>query len=160
MKPSHVVPVVLLTLAGIAGLGIFQREREQRRAVEESVQAARSLCEQWADRLDKQTTETGVYVRWEGETLPDGDPWGRPLRVSYSQGGVAEAFEVRSLGPDGQSHTPDDIVTSRMAMNLKGIGTGIKQGAEETARNTAKGAVQGLVDGTREALGGGKKKPQ
>ena len=160
MKPGHVVPVVLLILAGIAGLGFLLREREQRRIEEVRKQEVRSLCEQWADRLDRQTTETGVYVRWEGETLPDGDPWGRPLRVSYSQGGVAEAFEVRSLGPDGQSHTPDDVVASRMAMNLKGIGTGIKQGAEETARNTARGAVQGLVDGTREALSGGKKKPQ
>jgi hypothetical protein len=159
MKPSHVVPVVLLVLAGIAGLGFLFREREQRRAVEENKQAARSLCEQWADRLDKQTTDTGVYVRWEGETLPDSDPWGNPLRVSYSQGGVAEAIEVRSLGPDGHSHTPDDVVASRMAMNFKGVGTGIKQGAEETARNAARGAVQGLIDGTKEALGGENKKP-
>lgn len=159
MKPGHVVPVVLLALAGIAGLGFLFREREQRRIEEVRKQEVRSLCEQWADRLDRQTTDAGVYVRWEGETLPDDDPWGRPLRVSYSQGGVAEAVEVRSLGPDGESHTADDVIASRMAMNFKGVGTGIKQGAEETARNAAKGAVRGLIDGTKEALGGGKKEP-
>jgi hypothetical protein len=159
MKPGHVVPVVLLVLAGVAGAGFVLREREQRRIEEERKQAAVSLCTQWADRLDGQTTEAGVYVRWEGETLPDSDPWGRPLLVSYSQGGVAEAVEVRSLGPDGQSHTADDVIASRMAMNFKGVGTGIKQGAEETARNAARGAVQGLIDGTKEALGGENKKP-
>lgn len=137
MKPGRVVPVVLLVLAGIAGLEYLLREREQRRVEEVRKQEVRSLCEQWADRLDGQTTEAGVYVRWEGETLPDSDPWGRPLRVSYSQGGVAEALEVRSLGPDGQSHTPDDVTASRMAMNFKGVGTGIKRGAAETARNAA-----------------------
>jgi hypothetical protein len=156
MKPGHVVPIVLLVLAGIAGLGFLFREREQRRIEEVRKQEVRSHCEQWADRLDRQTTDTGVYVRWEGETLPDDDPWGRPLRVSYSQGGVAEAVEVRSLGPDGESHTADDVIASRMAMNFKGVGTGIKQGAEETARNAAKGAVRGLIDGTKETLGGGK----
>jgi Type II secretion system (T2SS), protein G len=159
MKPGHVVPVVLLILAGIAGLGFLLREREQMRIEEVRKQEVRSLCEQWADRLDRQTTDTGVYVRWEGETLPDSDPWGRPLRVSYSQGGVAEAVEVRSIGPDGQSHTADDVVSSRMAMNFKGVGTGIKQGAEETTRNAAKGAVRGLIDGTKKALGGGTKEP-
>jgi hypothetical protein len=157
MKPGHVVPVVLLALAGIAGLGFLFREREQRRIEEVRKQEVRSLCEQWADRLDKQTTDAGVYVRWEGETLPDNDPWGNPLRVSYSQGGVAEAVEVRSLGPDGQSHTADDVTASRIAMNFKGVGTGIKQGAEETARNAAKGAIRGLIDGTKKALGGGTK---
>lgn len=159
MKPGHVVPVVLIALAGIAGLGFLLREREQRRIEEARKQEVRSLCEQWADQLDRQTTDTGVYVRWEGETLPDSDPWGRPLRVAYSQGGLAEAVEVRSFGPDGQTHTVDDIVVNRMAMNFKGVGTGIKQGAEETARNAAKGAVRGLIDGTKEALGGGKKEP-
>jgi hypothetical protein len=159
MKPGRVVPVVLLVLAGIAGVGYVLREREQRRVEEERRQAAVSLCTQWADRLDQQTKDTGVYVRWEGETLPDADPWGNPLQVSYTQGGLAEALEVRSLGRDGQTHTADDVVVNRMVMNFKGVGTGIKHGAEETARNAAKGAVQGLVDGTKEALGGGKKKP-
>src|SRR5262245_4749268 len=87
MKPGHVVPVVLLVLAGAAGVGFVLREHEQRKAEEGRKQAALSLCTQWADRLDGQTTEAGVYVRWDGETLPDADPWGHSLRVAYSRGG-------------------------------------------------------------------------
>ena len=75
------------------------------------------------------------------------------MQVSYSQGGIAETVEVRSLGPDGVSHTPDDVVATRTAVNFKGVGTGIKEGAEETARNAARGAVSGIAEGIKDHVG-------
>jgi hypothetical protein len=135
-------------------LGSGDRERQA------AIDNARAQCRQWADKLDKETTETGVYIRWQGETLPDKDPWGNELRVDYSQGGVAESLTVRSLGPDGKSHTDDDIIEQRYSVNFKGVGTGIKKNAEETARNVGKGLVKGFVEGGREAIHGEKKTPK
>ncbi len=122
-----------------------------------AVAEARAKCRQWADKLDRQTTETGVYIRWQGETLPDKDPWGNDLRVDYSAGGLAENVTVRSLGPDGKSHTDDDVVEQRLSVNLKGVGAGIKKNAEETAHHIGKGLVRGVVDGGKESIRGAKK---
>jgi hypothetical protein len=155
MKPSVAILGVVLVLLGLFGYQYVSAEIEKNRVAAERLEAAKSLCNQWADKLDQQTTDAGVYVRWDDETLPENDPWGRPLRVAYSQGGVAEMVQVRSLGPDGESHTADDVVATRSAMNFKGIGTGIKAGAEETTRNAAKGAVAGFVDGIKDAAGRG-----
>lgn len=116
-------------------------------------EAVSAACNRRADRLDRQTTDTGVYVRWAGDELPETDAWGRPLKVAYSQGGLAEAVEVRSLGPDGVSHTADDVVATRVSANLKGVGTGIQRGAEETSAGAGRGAVKGTVQGVKESLG-------
>ena len=137
MKPGVVVPGVLLGLLAVVGVGYVVREWDEARAEERRRADAQALCERWADQLHQQTTESGSYVRWEGETLPDADPWGNPLQVAYSQGGVAESVEVRSLGRDGVSHTADDVVAARRVVNFKEVGHGIKAGAEEAARNVA-----------------------
>lgn len=159
MRPSVVIPAVICALALVSGTGYAFREYERSRLEEQRLATAKSMCNLWADKLDGQTTAAGVYVRWESETLPDNDPWGRPLQVAYSQGGIAETVEVRSLGPDGHSHTPDDIVAARTAVNFKGIGTGIKEGAEETARNAARGAVKGIAEGIKDRVAHGKGDP-
>jgi hypothetical protein len=154
-SPGRWVPVALLILLAIAIGSWFVYQRvEDRRAEQARRDDARAICNRWADDLDRRPTPAGVYVRWEGDRLPEKDPWGQDLRVGYSQGGIAEVLEVRSVGPDGESHTADDIVASRVAANFKGIGHGIKEGAEETSRNAAKGLVKGLVDGAREAVRG------
>jgi hypothetical protein len=113
----------------------------------------RAKVERWADKLDGMTNENGVYQRWEGNTLPENDAWDNPLQVDYTQGGVAEEITVRSLGPDGQSHTNDDIATIRFAANLKGIGNGIKNNIEETSENGAKGLAKGFIQGVKESIG-------
>jgi hypothetical protein len=143
-----------LLLAAIVLAAVFwwNQRREDRRHEQEARQAAQALCDRWADRLDSQTTETGVYVRWKRETVPETDPWGRELRVEYSQGGVAETLLVRSLGPDGQPNTGDDIVAHRMTANFKGLGEGVKKNAEELSRRTGRGLVKGVGEGAREAV--------
>jgi hypothetical protein len=122
---------------------------------------ARSQVDRWADQLDRQTTETGAYVRHPREELPAADPWGRPLTVGYSQGGLAEVLTVRSLGPDGQSHTEDDVVASRQSMTLAGVGEGVKKNTEPVVQQAARGLVKGTADGVKEELKGafGKLKP-
>jgi hypothetical protein len=152
-KPMGIVlGLAVIVIAGVAVVMYWQaKEAEQRKA------DAQAMCEQWADRLDKQTTDSGIYIRWNGNTLPDSDPWGNPLRVSYSQGGVSEMVEVRSLGSDGHSHTEDDIAITRVAMNFKGLGTGLKEGIEDTSAKAAKGLVKGTIAGIKDAVGLGKK---
>jgi hypothetical protein len=157
MKSEIVIPSVVFGFALAAGIGAVARGYEHHRAEDQRLKAARALCDQWADQLDRQTTETGTYVRHDGETLPASDPWGNQLRVAYSMGGMAELVEVRSLGSDGKTHTEDDVIAVRHSLNMKGIGTGIKNGAEETSRNAARGAVKGIADGTKDVLGFGKK---
>ena len=48
--------------------------------------------------------------------------------------------------------TKDDLVAEGMAINLKGIGEGIKKNVEETATNAAKGVVIGTVEGVKESI--------
>jgi hypothetical protein len=153
-KPMAIV-LGLAVVASLSGAGMLYW---QAKAAEQRKADARALCEQWADRLDKKTTDAGIYIRWAGDTLPDADPWGNPLRVSYSQGGVSEMVEVRSLGGDERSHTEDDIAITRVAMNIKGLGTGPKEGIEDTTANAAKGLVKGTIAGIKDAVGLGKKK--
>ncbi|MEX1231011.1 MAG: hypothetical protein WEB58_12275 [Planctomycetaceae bacterium] len=117
-----------------------------------SIDKATSQVRRLTEELDKQTTATGVYVRAKEGDAAENDPWGTPLNISYSQGGVSETITVRSAGPDKLLHTDDDILQQGMAMNFKGIGEGIKQNAGETAKNLAKGAVKGAVEGVKESI--------
>jgi hypothetical protein len=111
------------------------------------------LVEKWADHLDRQTTATGVYVRPDSNEISEEDEWGTKLRVEYSQGGLAENVTVRSAGPDRRFHTTDDIETTRVAVNGKGIGEGIKQNAAEVSKEVAKGIVEGTAEGIKETAG-------
>ncbi|MBN1911335.1 MAG: hypothetical protein JW818_16450 [Pirellulales bacterium] len=127
-------------------IGCTDRNAEAKRAkVEAQVQ-------RWADKLDAQTTETGVYIRPQKPELPEKDAWDQALIVEYSQGGVAEMLVVRSFGPDGVSHTEDDITARRTAVNLKGAGEGIKKNIGETAEEATKGVMRGVVKGAKEGL--------
>jgi len=116
------------------------------------MEAARAQVNRCADQLDAQTTETGVYVRPSKEQLEETDPWGRPLTVSYTRDGLSETLVVRSAGPDGKSHTADDVTAQRMAANLKGIGEGVKKNVATVAEEASKGAVRGIIQGVKEAV--------
>ena len=117
-----------------------------------ATQKAQAQVGRIAEELDKKTTLTGSYIRVEENAIKETDPWGTPLEVSYSQGGVAETLTVRSAGPDKMFHTDDDVVGSGMSANFKGVGNAIKNNAQETAANVAKGAVKGAVEGAKETI--------
>jgi hypothetical protein len=74
------------------------------------------------------------------------------LSVVYTQGGLAEIVSVRSAGPDGISHTADDIVALRGSANFKGVGTGAQQHVEEFGRRGARGWTKGLVEGVKQSM--------
>lgn len=131
----------------IVSLFIYRQVEKQ-----EKIEETYALVKEWLEKLDGQTTDTGVYERWEGEELPAVDNWGKKLRVTYSQGGFMEILAVRSAGPDGQFHTNDDISGERHAQNLKGVGSGVKKNIEETAENAGRGFFRGAAEGLKEGL--------
>lgn len=116
------------------------------------VAEARAQVERWVEQLHGQTTETGVYLRHPANQLPENDPWGTPLNVTYAQGGFAETLTVRSAGPDRVFHTQDDIVAKRAVVNLKGVGNGAKENIEEFTRKSARGLVKGAAEGIQETV--------
>jgi len=125
---------------------------EPPRVKADKIEKAQSQVRRIAEDLDKRTTETGAYVRVKGADIKEIDPWGTQIKVTYSQGGVAEMVTVRSAGPDREFQTNDDITAQGMAANLKGIGEGLKKNAEQTAANVAKGVVKGAVAGVKESI--------
>jgi hypothetical protein len=138
--------VSLLVVVGIiafVGFAIWQFQVDRKNS------EARLQVTRWAEKLDAQTTKTGVYIRHQGKNLPEKDPRGNALQVQYKQGGVAETVTVRSAGPDGTLLTSDDIVDERMAANFKGLGEGIKKNVSDIASETMKGAVKGTVEGIK-----------
>jgi hypothetical protein len=141
----HQVAIVIVFLA--IGPGCSQL-MDHRAAIEKAQSQVRRIAEE----LDKRTTETGTCVRVDEDDVKETDPWGTRLKISYSQGGVAEMVVVRSAGPDREFQTDDDLTAQGVAANLKGIGEGIRKNAEETAANAAKGAVRGAIEGVKESV--------
>jgi hypothetical protein len=139
---------VVLVLPLISGCDFGAARRAEMAKVEKAETQVRRVAEE----LDRRTTEADVYVRAKEGDIKERDPWGTPLKVNYSQGGVAELVHVRSAGTDREFQTQDDVKWQCIAANLKGIGEGIKMNAEQTASNVAKGIVKGAVTGVKEAV--------
>ena len=116
------------------------------------MERTRSQVGRLADHFDRQTTASGVYIRPANNQAGENDPWGTPIVVEYSQGGMAEIVTVTSAGPDRELHSADDISTFRQSTNLKGVGEGIKKHAGDVAGEMAKGAVKGAVEGVKESV--------
>jgi hypothetical protein len=137
--------VAVLILVVFGGAAIWYVNKESAKITE-----AQGLCNKWADKLDGETTDSGVYQRPADPYLPEKDPWGNALVVFYSRGGGMETLEVRSYGPDGKDYTPDDISSKRSSVNLAGIGSGVRDNIEETTEGGARGAVRGALDALNE----------
>ncbi len=105
--------------------------------------ASAAVVLRWVEKLDSMTTDAGVYVHWVGEET-EPDFWGNDILVTYSKGGSVEIVSVRSMGPDGVSHTGDDIWSERKAINMSGFGSGLQEGLGKTAENIVIGIKNGL----------------
>jgi hypothetical protein len=144
--------ILTISLGVIAAVGcvawLYHNHREQERCLAE----ARAQVSRWADELSGQTTDAGIFVRHPGNQLPESDPWETPLSVAYTQGGFAETLTVRSAGPDRLFNTEDDVVEKRYAVNLKGVGKGMRDHVEEFAENGARGMTKGVIGGIREGV--------
>ncbi|WP_028579234.1 hypothetical protein [Desulfogranum japonicum] len=106
----------------------------------------KQLLNQWAEKLDRQTTKAGTYIQWEKEELPVTDGWGTPLRVYYKNEGIAEVLYVTSAGQDAVWDSADDLHETRMQVNGKGIGEGIKANTAIIAKEAVKGTAAGIKE--------------
>lgn len=131
-------------------------EENAKKAAEESLRVAKAKTQvlEWATKLNSQITPTGTYIRYPSEDLPENDPWGNPLKVSYSNGMITETLVVRSAGKDKKYGTDDDVVATNHKNNFKGVKDGIKNNVEETAKSGGKGAVKGIIEGIKDGLKG------
>ncbi|MBM4077276.1 MAG: hypothetical protein FJ267_16725 [Planctomycetes bacterium] len=154
-------PSKALLVVSAIWLAVIGCDRAAKRA---AIEKANAQVGRIVADLDAKTTKAGVYVRAKEDEVNETDPWGTKVKVSYSQGGIAEVVSVRSAGPDKEFQTSDDVVAQGMSANFKGIGEGIKDNIKETASNAAKGVVKGTVEGVKEtikeALPFKKKKPE
>jgi hypothetical protein len=117
----------------------------------QQLKIAQAQVQRVTEELDGNTTAIGKYIRTDTEDLKEIGPWGTPLQVNYSQGGLAERVSVRSAGPDREFHTADDIHAAGITANAVGIGHGIVENVEEVAAGAAKGFVKGTIAGIKES---------
>jgi hypothetical protein len=124
----------------------------------DKIEVAKSQVGAAAERLDAQVAETGGYIRPgngnEVDLSEDLDPWGLPLKATYTSGGMTESLKVRSAGPDGRFFNADDIVEQRTKMTMAGVGTGLKKNVEEFTEKGARGLSRGLIQGVKDQLAG------
>lgn len=112
------VLVIIAAIAGIAvvNIGSFQ-ERGFRRTATAEISNLKTMLESYKlevgsypsqlSHLYEQPTDLADPTKWMkiSKKPINPDPWGRPYE--YTVNGAD--FELRSLGPDGQSGTEDDV---------------------------------------------------
>jgi hypothetical protein len=147
--PWYKVIAIFSTTLFVSGCQCNVRFAPPQRAAEER---ARSQVRAWAEKLDANTTVTGSYIRPQAEELPEIDPWGKTLRVNYTNEGVAEKLTVRSAGPDKTFFTDDDIDEVRMTGSLEGTAEVVKKNIGEVSKEGAKGTVKGILEGAAEGV--------
>jgi general secretion pathway protein G len=99
--------------------------------------AAQTQISTFGTALDAFEVDTGSYPRgqdglnqlvaapadvpnWRGPYLKSeipADPWGRPYLYEFPGRVNPSGYDLRSVGPDGQANTADDIVNGRAAAN-------------------------------------------
>ncbi len=126
--------LVLVILGILASLVLpkFTGRTEQAR-----VTAAQTQISTFGTALDAFEVDTGSYPRgqdglnqlvaapadvpnWRGPYLKSeipADPWGRPYTYEFPGRVNPSGYDLRSVGPDGQANTADDIVNGRVAAN-------------------------------------------
>ena len=57
-----------------------------------------------------------LYLNYLQSDIP-ADPWGRPYIYEFPGRLNPAGYDLRSMGPDGQPNTADDIVNGRVAAN-------------------------------------------
>ncbi len=124
--------LVLVILGILAALVLpkFTGRTEQAR-----VTAAQTQISTFGTALDAFEVDTGSYPRgqdglnqlvvqpadvpnWRGPYLKSDiplDPWGRPYIYEFPGRINPSGYDIRSMGPDGQANSEDDIVNARVS---------------------------------------------
>ena len=135
--PGWVGLLVLLAAAGAVAFAYWRHTVHRER-----VELARAACNRWADDLDARVGKDGKYVRWDGPSPAEPDPWGTPLRVHYFQGITGESLRVHSAGPDGVFDTSDDVTTSRTSTTVGSVVAGAAGAAADRVMDRAADRVK------------------
>ena len=114
------IMLVLVILAAVAGIAVFSLSGQQtaafKRTAATQVNTLKTHLDlyklnvgtypQTLDALHEQPSDVDAS-KWSQVTKEPikPDPWGRPLEYTVT----GDNYELRSLGPDGQSGTDDDI---------------------------------------------------
>ena len=114
------IMLVLVILAAVAGIAVFSLSGAQDSAFKKT---AASQINSLKTQLDMYKLNVGTYppaldalyeqpsdvdaTKWSQVSRDPikPDPWGRPFEYKVA----GDTYELRSLGPDGQSGTDDDI---------------------------------------------------
>ena len=117
------VVVILAVIAGIVVVNIFSTQDEafkklaqsQVSAISNSLKQYRLLVGSYPSSLSalhEKPSDLADGSKWSPvlEKPVSPDPWGRPYEYKLN----GNTFEIRCLGPDGQSGTEDDIVNERV----------------------------------------------
>ena len=124
--------LVLVILGILAALVLpkFTGRTEQAR-----VTAAQTQISTFGTALDAFEVDTGSYPRgqdgltqlvippsdvtnWRGPYLKSDiplDPWGRPYLYEFPGQANPSGYDIRSMGPDGQANSTDDIVNAKIS---------------------------------------------
>ena len=124
--------LVLVILGILAALVLpkFTGRTEQAR-----VTAAQTQISTFGTALDAYEVDTGSYPRgqeglnllvvqpsdvtnWRGPYLKSDiplDPWGHPYLYEFPGRMNPTGYDIRSMGPDGQANTTDDIVNAKIS---------------------------------------------
>lgn len=114
------IMLVLVIIAAVAGIAVFNLAGAQDAAFKKTAAAQINSLKSQLDfyKLQMRTYPPTLDALYEAPSDADKsqwtqisrepikpDPWGRPLEYKVN----GDAYELRSLGPDGQSGTDDDI---------------------------------------------------
>lgn len=124
--------LVLVILGILAALALpkFTGRTEQAR-----ITAAQTQIASFGTALDAYEVDTGSYPRggdglnqllvqpsdvtgWRGPYLKSDipmDPWGRAYVYEFPGRANPSGYDVRSMGPDGQANTADDVVNASIS---------------------------------------------
>lgn len=117
------VMLVLVIIAAIAGIAVVNiggiQERSYRRIASTQISNLGTMLEQYKLEVGSYPTQLShlhempsdladpsKWVQYLKEPVP-ADPWGRAYEYTVS----GTTYEIRSLGPDGQSGNEDDITS-------------------------------------------------
>lgn len=146
--------VLVVVGAAAVAIALSIRAAQMQDAAEEQVFA-------WCGRLDADKASDKRWRRWPGPTLPELDPWGRPLHVRYEEKRFSEQLTVSSDGPDRRQWTRDDVVwtvsnTEWFAL-MQHSAEVVEGVAGAASRGIVGGAIEGVTDhlpkGMRDSLG-------
>ena len=128
---------LLLVIAILGVLAALIVPKFAGRTEQARMTAAQTQISTFGTALDAFEVDTGSYPRgqdglnqlvaapadvpnWRGPYLKSeipADPWGRPYLYEFPGRVNPSGYDLRSVGPDGQANTADDIVNGRAAAN-------------------------------------------